>query len=199
MTAISEGSSSVEFNINGLLISEEKIDIDITKLKLMKQPNSNNRYCYCLDSDTKIRMRKIIESYYADIREYFDDDFIDFKLILGFITVNSTDGVNGVCLHRDISDYTFNVYLNDNYEGGALTFVGKTDKINKKYKKICSKIDNNYSMYIKPEKYKSILHRGYNAHQVEKVTSGTRYNLILWCKENEESDAFIDQYKDFII
>ena len=51
-------------------------------------------------------------------------------------------------------------------------------------------------MYIKPEKYKSILHRGYNAHQVEKVTSGTRYNLILWCKENEESDDFIKEYKN---
>jgi len=206
--------TDIEYMINGLLIDyyndkEHKLvlssftsgnnDNSIINLKMTKQPNSNNRYCYCLDSNLKIVMRNIIESYYESIREYFDEKFTGFKVIMGFITINSVDSTNGVAIHRDISDYTFNMFLNDNYEGGTLIFSGKTDKVTQKYKKIYNNVDQNIMVSIKPEKNKIILHRGYSAHQVEKVTNGTRYNLILWCYEKDINIEYNNEYSNFII
>jgi hypothetical protein len=192
------------FHINGIIIDEydgsKLFEINkINELKLVKQPNSTNRFCYCFNEDMKKQMRITIEKFYDYIREYFDEKFIEFKLILGFITINSTASTNGVLIHRDKTDYTFNMFLNDDYEGGTITFTGKSDKINKRYEKFHKKINDNFTTTILPKKNKIIFHRGYNAHQVEKVISGIRYNLILWCYESDMGNDFQNEYNDFII
>lgn len=197
--------NDTEFYINGLLINyytdEFTFDINKNKLKLTKQPNSNNRYCLILNTEMKLHIRQIIEKYYDDIREFIDHKFIKFDKIIGFITINSENSINGVCMHRDNTDYTFNMFLNDDYEGGSIIFSGKSDKINEKYTRITRHIDDNFLCNISPVKYKMILHRGYNAHQVEKVKSGIRYNLILWCYETNEkfNETMIENIDDFII
>jgi hypothetical protein len=197
--------NDTEFYINGLLVNNITdttiFDIKNKKLKITRQPNSSDRFCFILDSVMKQKIKEIIENYYGDIREYIDDKFIRFNKIIGFITINSENNTNGVCMHRDNSDYTFNMFLNDDYEGGSIIFNGKSDKFNEKYYKITKKIDNNFICTILPEKYKMILHRGYNAHQVERVKNGIRYNLILWCYEtdNKFNDTMIENINDFII
>lgn len=149
----------------------------------------------------KLHIRQIIEKYYVDIREFIDHKFIKFDKIIGFITINSENSINGVCMHRDNTDYTFNMFLNDDYEGVSIIFSGKSDKINEKYTRITRHIDDNFICIISPVKYKMILHRGYNAHQVEKVKTGIRYNLILWCYETNEkfNETMIENIEDFII
>lgn len=197
-------NSNVEFYINGLIIDYyKKTKIfetqNLLTLKIVKQPNSVNRYCYCLNDIMKQYIKNIITGYYDNIREYFDENFTEFKTVIGFITINSPNIKNGVALHRDKSDYTFNMFLNDNYEGGTIIFCGKSDLINKNYRKISKKINDNFICNISPEKNKIIIHRGYNAHQVEPVRNGTRYNLILWCYKYSFNNNDIYNFNEFII
>ena len=191
-----------DFLLNGLLVSNYSdsgiFDLNkIESLKYVKQPNSAHRYCYALNDTMKKHIKTVLESYYADIREYFDENFVGFEMILGFITINSPNSTNGVNLHRDNTDYTFNMFLNNDYNGGSILYSGKSDKVTKKYVNICKRINDNYMHSVKPIKNNIIIHRGYNAHQVEKVTSGIRYNLILWCYENETNN--MTNLNDFFI
>jgi tellurite resistance-related uncharacterized protein len=194
-----------DFNLNGIL-SEILPDnylgklnnYDITKLNLVKQPNSNNRYCYSLTDELKLSVKKIVDYYYSSFKFYFDNEFKQFETIIGFITINNPQNINGVALHNDDSEYTMNLFLNDNYKGGELICIGKGN-INTKFKNIQNKLIDEQEVKIIPEKNKMVIHQGLHKHMVNKVSEGTRYNLILWCYQKKLDDYLLEELKYFIL
>lgn len=182
-----------EFFLSGVLTEcciEYKFEflkkLDLNSLLQGEQPNSTTgRKCLILNQTTKTELHRLTEHFAESIRFYFDDQFEKFKSVVGFVTVN--DGSishNGVENHIDDCDYTFNIALNSEYEGGELHFKNCGDMVDNKFKNL-TKNCTDFNVDIKPNPYTIVIHRGKIEHSVSPVTKGTRYNIVLWCYENQ--------------
>jgi len=77
--------------------------------------------------------------------------------------------------HYDDSDITVNFCMGENFTGSSLGFFGE-------------KQNNNPTCVVIPQKPGTdLIHLGENKHEVYAITSGRRYNIILWCRKSREA------------
>ena len=94
--------------------------------------------------------------------------------------------------HVDDSLITINLCLNDDFEGSDLIFQGIRCPIH-----IDSPCVDNEKVHIKHQKGLAVLHHGKNRHYIEPIERGERYNLIVWCQNQEERKKwFYSQQND---
>ncbi len=82
--------------------------------------------------------------------------------------------------HTDDSDVTFNVCLGREFTDGTIYFHGLRCRM-------CQESFSSSDEYVEIEHKlgRALLHRGQHRHGANEITSGERYNLILWCRSNQ--------------
>lgn len=92
--------------------------------------------------------------------------------------------------HVDDSFLTLNICLNDGFTGSELVFSGERCPIH---------VDTGSSaeeqLCIEHKKGLMVVHPGKNRHHVNQISSGERYNLIIWCQSDAERDSWFDSLK----
>ena len=84
--------------------------------------------------------------------------------------------------HIDDSLVTINLCLNDGFVGSDLIFKGIRCPIH------IDTPSNDYErISIKHKKGFTVLHDGKNRHYVNPIEKGERYNLIIWCQDNNKN------------
>ena len=82
----------------------------------------------------------------------------------------------GLDMHTDACDVTLNVCLGLDFTGAGLTFCG-----------LCGDVDGEerrFSYRHTHVKGHAIMHLGHHRHGADDITSGERYNLIMWSKSS---------------
>ncbi|MAH83541.1 MAG: hypothetical protein CBB68_04160 [Rhodospirillaceae bacterium TMED8] len=96
----------------------------------------------------------------------------------------------GLGFHVDDSFLTLNICLNDGFTGSELVFQGERCPIH---------VDTGSSaeeqICIEHKKGSMVVHPGKNRHYVNQISSGERYNLIIWCQSDTERDNWFDALK----
>ena len=82
--------------------------------------------------------------------------------------------------HTDDSDVTFNVNLGREFTGGTMYFHGLRCRM-------CQETFSSPQEHVEitHKVGRAILHRGQHRHGANEITSGERYNLIMWCRSNQ--------------
>ncbi|XP_051146314.1 2-oxoglutarate and iron-dependent oxygenase domain-containing protein CP2-like [Andrographis paniculata] len=167
-----------------LLMSEvenfEKWVIE-TKFAIMR-PNTMNKYGAVLDDfGMESMLHKLMEDFIRPMAKVF---FVD----VGGQTLDSHHGyVLEYGLHRDVgigfhvddSEVTLNVCLGKQFSGGDLFFRGV-------------RCENHTNTETQPDEIfdyshvpgRAVLHRGHHRHGARATTSGSRVNLVLWCRSS---------------
>jgi len=78
-----------------------------------------------------------------------------------------------LCCHWDDAEVTLNVCLGAQFNDGDLLFHGMRDDR-----------DPSASVLVSHDLGVGVLHRGQHMHAATAITSGTRYNLIVWCRSH---------------
>lgn len=102
----------------------------------------------------------------------------------GYLVEYARDKDERLAFHVDDSDVTFNLCLSGSCEGAELTMLGQ-------------RCDRHRDTELLPgERYEyrhepgvAVLHAGRHRHRVERLRSGARRNLILWCRDAAQSDG----------
>ena len=102
----------------------------------------------------------------------------------GFVVEYRMGKDESLDFHSDDSDVTFNVCLGREFTDGTIYFNGLLCRT-------CQQ--SSYSSFpltqeqveIKYKVGRALLHRGLHRHGAYEITSGERYNLILWCRSNQ--------------
>ncbi|XP_047141969.1 2-oxoglutarate and iron-dependent oxygenase domain-containing protein 2 isoform X1 [Hydra vulgaris] len=79
----------------------------------------------------------------------------------------------GLSLHYDNSEVTINICLNDNFEDGELFFSGLCNTQSLKY----TRVEHKFGF--------GVLHQGHHLHGAMPISSGKRYNLIMWLRSSD--------------
>jgi len=87
--------------------------------------------------------------------------------------------------HVDDSFLTLNICLNDGFTGSELVFSGERCPIH-----IDTGSFAEEQFCIEHKKGSLVVHPGKNRHHVNQITSGERYNLIIWCQSYIERDSW---------
>jgi len=156
----------------------EHFENTLQKLKVpIRRPNSMNNYGVILDDvgftplihelQTKylIPLTKILfpHSYGANLDMHH-----------AFIVRYKQGEDLDLAMHIDDSEVTLNVCLGKDFTGGTLNFYGiKGEPTEKK-----EDFEYNHKKGI------AILHSGKHWHEANKIQSGERCNLILWCRSS---------------
>jgi hypothetical protein len=82
--------------------------------------------------------------------------------------------------HTDDSDVTFNVCLGREFTGGTIYFRGLLCRV-------CQQSSSSTQEHVEitHKLGRALLHRGQHRHGANEITSGERYNLIMWCRSNQ--------------
>ena len=156
--------------------SMHQMSITTDKLNLKKE----------IDYLVKIYLNKISSSLFPN-RYFFKFDYQH-----SYIVRYSESGDNDLDFHVDDSLITFNVCLNDNFEGSDIIFEGPRCP-----KHLDSYSDTKEIFKIKHRKGFAIVHDGKNRHRVEKILAGERINLIIWCQNNDEHKNWFNALNKF--
>ena len=116
--------------------------------------------------------------------------FFKFDSQHSYIVRYLESGDNDLGFHVDDSLITFNICLNDNFEGSDIIFEGPRCP-----KHLDSNSDTKEIFKIKHRKGFAIVHDGKNRHRVEQILAGERINLIIWCQNNEEHNNWFNALK----
>jgi len=92
--------------------------------------------------------------------------------------------------HVDESFLTLNICLNDTFSGSELIFKGERCP---RHIDTSSSPDEQFS--IPHKKGRMIIHPGKNRHYVKPISSGERYNLIIWCHNEAERQHWFNSIK----
>ena len=88
-------------------------------------------------------------------------------------------------MHTDACDVTLNVCLGkEGFEGGGLFFRGVRCRCHQQ-----TGADPDESLTYAHTPGVAVLHRGHHRHGAHALTSGERFNLILWCRANPEASS----------
>lgn len=98
----------------------------------------------------------------------------------GFIVEYAIGKDTELGFHVDASDVTLNVCLGREFTAGELFFHGLRCGLCQQTEPLPGE-----SFTIKHVPGRAILHRGNHRHGAHPITSGSRYNLILWCFSSE--------------
>ena len=89
--------------------------------------------------------------------------------------------------HVDNSLLTINLCLNDGFLGSELVFEG--ERCPSHIDTLCAESER---VCIEHKKGFMVLHHGKNRHYVNSIISGERYNLIIWCQNDNENSRWFD-------
>jgi len=87
--------------------------------------------------------------------------------------------------HVDASEVTLNVCLGKEFTGGSLYFQGVRCG---QHQETPPQPGEEFEWQHRPGT--AVLHRGRHRHGANAITSGARYNLILWCKSSRFASQF---------
>lgn len=86
----------------------------------------------------------------------------------GFVVNYDPKKQGSLDLHEDSSAVTLNVCLGREFTGGKLLFWDEVGKLRAR---------------VEHKVGQAVLHRGGQLHEAQRIRSGTRSNLILWCSQ----------------
>ena len=92
--------------------------------------------------------------------------------------------------HVDDSLVTLNLCLNEGFLGAELNFKGERCPIH-----IDTPSLKNEEFNINHEKGFVVIHDGKNRHYVNNIIEGKRYNLIIWCQDEDEKINWYNSLK----
>jgi len=153
----------------------------LNKLKV-KRPNSMNNYGAILDDFgfdqtlddlMRIYVNPFSKLLYAHIGDTLDDHH-------GFIVEYKIGKDIRLDFHVDDSDVTLNLCLGRVFEAGDLYFGGVRCAHHQQTKPL-----KNESFTYSHKIGAGLFHLGKHRHAANAITSGERYNLILWCRSTE--------------
>jgi hypothetical protein len=107
---------------------------------------------------------------------------IPFDSLHSYIVRYSDNLDTDLGFHVDDSLVTINLCLNDKFVGSDLIFKGIRCPIH-----VDTPSTNSEGISIKHKKGFMVLHDGKNRHYVNSIQEGERYNLIIWCQNNNEN------------
>jgi ankyrin repeat protein len=139
----------------------------------VRRPNSMNNYGLVLNSMgledmCSDIMKQLIEPLSSEL--YGESGF---RAHHSFIVKYKIGEDLDLDTHIDSSDITLNICLGKQFEGGSVFFKGVKGT------------ESEYREYTEwqPRPGKAILHFGKHIHGANKITSGERVNLIIWCRK----------------
>jgi hypothetical protein len=153
----------------------------------IQRPNSMNNYGAILDDfGFDSFLNHLITEYITPLSTLLFNDVGGDSLDEhhGFVVEYKMGKDESLNLHSDDSDVTFNVCLGREFTGGKIYFNGL----------LCRMCQQSlYSSFSSRQGYveithkvgRALLHRGQHRHGANEITSGERYNLILWCRSNK--------------
>jgi len=162
---------------------EEVLSIDswCERNKIKKQrPNSMNNYGIILDDfGFAPFLDQLMTEYIVPLSTLLFKDVGGDSLDEhhGFIVEYKLGEDTSLGFHTDDSDVTLNVCLGKKFEGGSLYYKGLRCRLCQQTESLPQEdVEINHSVG------RAILNRGQHRHGAYDITSGERYNLILWCK-----------------
>ena len=147
----------------------EAITIDQIGLR----PLVNSFVRFCVDEISSEILPDILRQPFDNIHSYVVRYGDEMDRELGF--------------HVDDSLLTINVCLNDGFLGSELVFEGV--RCPSHMDTLCSASER---VCIEHKKGFMVLHYGKNRHYVNSIVSGERYNLIIWCQNENESSRWFN-------
>ena len=156
---------------------------DNTNLFSLKEKEILEKKCSLFVNSDGPTKKENFTNYY--VREHVNKDDLEFQTIISKINdcVNKQFKTNNIILeafwinkitnetnkndgfHRDSSDLTFLMYLNDEFTGGEYEYIVSETKRKEK---------------IKPKKYLSIITNRDVEHRVKPVLEGERYSIVFF-------------------
>lgn len=162
----------VNKNLN--IISKEEwsyLQDRIKNFSLSQAPTHKNYYHReFLSSDKSPELINII----SKISQYVKDTTKQSDIKISRIWINKVfEGSNiNNGMHKDNSDLTFILYLNDDFNGGEFQY----EDVNKK------------KIIIEPSRNLSIISNNHLKHRVLPVVEGERYSLVIFFNSNAEKE-----------
>ncbi len=153
----------------------------------INRPNSMNNYGAILDDfGFDSFLNRLVTEYISPLSTLLFNDVGGDSLDEhhGFVVEYKMGKDVSLDFHSDDSDVTFNVCLGRKFADGTIYFNGLLCRM-------CQQLS--YSTFpltqeqveIKHKAGRALLHRGQHRHGANEITSGERYNLILWCRSNQ--------------
>ena len=160
------------------------------KNKFLDLPNSMHSSAV---STHELGIKNFVNSFAKNILKdvakslFSNSSRISFDSIHSYIVRYGEDYDQKLGFHVDDSLVTMNLCLNSEFSGSDLIFKGTRCPIhidieNMEDKEIC----------IKHQKGLMVLHGGKNRHYVTPIESGERYNLIIWCQNDNERTQWFE-------
>ena len=128
-------------------------------------PNSMNKYGLVLDEIGLSRFRDdLVEQCVDPLSKYLFPEVGRISRCYGFVVQYEAGPKHqrSLSYHYDESDVTLNVCLGEQFTGGGLVFQNKGE--------------------IEQSAGQAVLHLGSRVHRAAPIFSGTRTNLVLWCR-----------------
>ncbi len=154
---------------------EEKLDV--------QPPNSMNKYGVILDDlGFGPFLNELMTKYVAPLSGLLFKDLGGDTLDEhhGFIVEYGMNKDTSLGFHTDDSEITLNVCLGKHFTGGTLYFDGVREH---KCQQTLSLQNDHIEIVHKIGR--AILIQGQQMHGANDITSGERYNLIMWCKSSK--------------
>jgi hypothetical protein len=143
----------------------------------VSRPNSMNNYGCILDDFGFTPLITLIrEKYISPLARLLYPDYNGDHLDShhAFIVQYKVTEDKSLNFHYDEAEVTLNVCLGKEFTGGSLYFRGLLADP--------STHDENFEVEHKPGQ--ALLHIGRHRHGANPITSGERYNLIIWCRSS---------------
>jgi len=134
-----------------------------------------------VDTFVEIILKDIIKSLFLNLAS------INFDSIHSYIVRYGAEYDKDLGFHVDDSLVTMNLCLNDDFTGSDLIFKGTRCPTHLDTENIDEK-----EISIKHKKGFMVLHGGKNRHYVTPIETGERYNLIIWCQNNDERTQWFE-------
>ena len=149
----------------------------------IQRPNSMNNYGAILDDfGFDSFLNRLMTEYISPLSTLLFNDVGGDSLDEhhGFVVEYKMGNDVSLGFHMDDSDVTFNVNLGREFTGGTIYFHGLRCRM-------CQETFSSPQEYVEitHKLGRALLHRGQHRHGANEITSGERYNLILWCRSNQ--------------
>lgn len=160
--------------------------------KPVNRPNSMNNYGAILDDFGFQPTLEQLVSQYMNVLSAVVYSYIGPTLDHhhGFMVAYEMDKDINLSMHVDDSDVTLNVCLGRDFTKGELLFAGaRCNHHNSTTQPLPGE-----RVLIEHKLGQAVLHVGRHRHSATAITSGQRYNLILWCRSSKfrRLDSMLD-------
>lgn len=130
-----------------------------------ESPNSMNKYGRPLDTPEWQRwVDDLVAKRIALIAKNHYGVTLAKRGHYAFAVEYSSKNQRGLSEHFDSSDVTLNVCVAGRFSGGRLVFTTP-------------------GIYVDQKIGRGFIHRGSETHRAEPITTGTRMNLVVWCRK----------------